>query len=325
MVSKSTLVTVICFTVLSFTQIAHAQVARTGAKLIDVLVNDNQAVNMLMRNGFNESPARNISESLNLSWRALTNSESGPSAEQIQSLIRGLDLNDPNDVQIRNNLQALLNRNADDISQSELTTAINNLIYLANRHGSSDAVMMACSSCANNALSQNGIRFTLRTIEDSTSQNIIQNILPSNPQALRSYIGTRMRSMGLGDYSRVPVNLVSPQEERSLALFLAMGEHGSVKQRELVEAVVQFSRTPDGNTTLLNPRNPHRFWSLFSEDMSEEALERWTTMLRNVSDDAADEINREEAFYAYLARQVGDDAAGQEQVSAIRAQRCFFR
>ncbi len=304
---------------------AYSQGLRAGARLVDALTNETQILGVLTRAGIDDGPARSVQDSLKLSWRALTNSESTPSPSELQAIIRGLNLNDPSDIQIRNQLQSVLNRPADQIGQNEIMTAVNNLIYLANRHGRGNAMIMACSSCVNSSLSQSGLRFTLQSVEDSTTQNILQSVLPSNPQALRSFISTRMRQMGLGDYSRVPVNMVSPEEERTLGLFLAMGEHGTAKQKELVNAVVEFSRTSNGQTNLLNPRNPHRFWTLFSEEMNEQSMDNWSRMLRQIASETNDEAQREEAFYVYLTRQAGDNPQAQEYAQTLRSQRCFFR
>lgn len=302
----------------------NAQLAR-GVRLIEVLASENQVVNFLVRNGIDQAPAQSVRDSVALSWRSLIGGQELPSPNQLQSIIRNLNVTDPSDIRVKAELEQLLNRPIDQVSRQDMVTAINNLIYMANRHGSGDALVMACSSCVSSNLSRNGFRFTLQSVDNANAQYVLSNILPSNPQALRSYIGTRMRAMNLGDYSRVPVNLVSPEEERTLALFLGLADHGSAKQRELIDAVLQISRTPDGEIILLNQRNPHRLWALLADDLDDVMMDNWIRTLRQVADDAPNDVHKKDAFFAYLHRQYGDNVVSREEINMLRAQRCFFR
>lgn len=300
--------------------------ASAGLRLLDGLLSSQQVTRLLINNGIDSVSAEGVQNSVMISWRALSGGEVPTSPAQAQNLLRSLNISDPQDQALRNQLNSLLMRPLDEISGDDLTLAINNLIYLANRHGQNNAAVLACSSCVNPGLRNSGVNNVFQTITNPQTLNILENIIPQNPRALQNFISSRMRSLNWGDFSRAPRNLVPPEKERSLAVFIAMAEHGTQRQQEFVRAVIAVSTTPDGETILLNPRNPHRLWALFSqEDMSDETLSGWIRILREVAEEGSEEVSKEDAFFRVLARQAEGDPAAIAAKRAMREQNCFFR
>ena len=100
------------------------------------------------------------------------------------------------------------------------SNAINNIIYLANRHGRS--VIITCADCVNTNLANAGFKFTVETIKNSSASKLLNDVIPRNPAQLNTFISGRMKRLGMGDYSKVTPDLVAPEDEKSLALFLGL-------------------------------------------------------------------------------------------------------
>lgn len=246
------------------------------------------------------------------------------SAAELRRTLTGLSVSG-DDLRLRNQLLELLERNADEMSQEDMVTAINNLIYLANRHGVRGSVVLACSECVNDALRRHGFRFTFASIQNESAQQVLENIVPRNPRDLSNFIQRRMTALNLGNYRNIPRELVGPEDERSLGLFLALAEHGTEVQKEFIQSVVNFSRTSSGEVHLLNPDNPHLFWRFFSDDPTDNMLTFHSRMLREASEEVSSELQREEAYFRALTRHYGNNQQARSMIDQLQVKKCLFR
>ena len=296
----------------------------SSVKLVDFLVNGTGVVEVLGKYGIKGQDASQVKSYVNASIAALNLKSSNPSKQDLLESLAKIPMTGQ-DANIRKELQVLLDKPEAQFSKDDVVKAINNLIYLANRHGKAGSVIITCTECVNDNLAKNGFKFTVETLKDSSSKKVLTEVLPKDPKGLNTFISARMKRMGAGDYSKVTPDLVSPDEERSLGLFLGLADSGNAKQKELVQAVLEVSKTPAGKVELLDPKNPHKLWKLLADDMSPEVMDSWIEMLRQVAKDGKGQSSKKDAFYSYLQKRAGDDPVLNEQLKALKAKKCFFK
>lgn len=308
--------------VLTFSLSANA----AGGKLIEMLLNDSGVLEILGKKGIKGTSARKVSEYITESILSISYSNKKPGIEELKKIIKSISGSDIDNA-YKKELIALFEKPADKVTKEDLVTAVNNLIYLSNRFGKRGSTVLACAECVSEALSRHGFKFTLEVLNDKSSKTVLTKILPREPRQLTTYISKEMSKGGLGDYSRAAArtNLVSPEEERALGLFLGLRKFGNKKQKDLAEAIVGVSK--DGNeVALLSRENPHKLWKLFSEDMSDDVMDSWTKMLKEVGEKSdGSEGSAKKSFYDYLDRVAGDDPVLREQLSALKRKNCFFK
>ncbi|MBK22434.1 MAG: hypothetical protein CME70_00395 [Halobacteriovorax sp.] len=298
-----------------------------GGKLIEMLVNDTGVLELLGKRGIKGAPAKKVSEYVSQSILSISYSNKKPAASELRKIITSIVGSDVDNV-YKKQLMELLDTPAEKVTKDDLVTAVNNLIYLSNRFGKRGSTVLACAECVSEALSKHGFKFTLEVLNDKSSKRVLTQVLPREPRQLTTFISKEMSKGGLGDYSRTAArtNLVSPEEERALGLFLGLRKYGSKKQKELADAIVKVSKDSSGDTTLLSRENPHKLWKLFSEDMSDEVMDSWTKMLKEVGEKSdGSDGSAKKAFYEYLERVAGDDPVLREQLSALKRKNCFFK
>ncbi len=309
---------------LMFVQLAWASPAALPVKFVDALLKETGVVDLLARNGILGDTARSVQSYVSNSFVALSSKGSNLSAAELKEILQGLAVTG-DDLRLKNELIAMLEKNSDEVTREDLVTTINNLIYLANRHGIRSSVVLACSECVNESLKRHGFKFTFSTLRNQSAQEVLENVLPRSPKDLSNYISRKMTSMKLGNYRNIPRELVAPEEERILGLFLALAEHGTVKQKEFVQSILEISKLPSGEVRLLNPENPHTFWKMFSEDMTDDFMDSYSRLLREAAEESQGEVSKEEAFFRVLARQHQDDPASLEYVQMLRSKKCLFK
>lgn len=301
--------------------------AAGGGKLIELLVNDSGVLEILGKRGIKGAPAKKVSEYVGQSILSISFSNKKPSVQQLKKIIKSIAGSEVDNA-YKKELLALLDKPAEKVSKEDLVTVVNNLIYLSNRFGKRGSTVLACADCVSETLSRHGFKFTLEVLSDSSSKRVLTQVLPREPKQLTNYISKEMSKGGLGDYSRTAARtkLVSPEEERALGLFLGLRKFGNKKQKELAEAIVSVSKDSGGETTLLTRDNPHKLWKLFSEDMSDDVMDSWTKMLKEVGEKTdGSEGSSKKAFYDYLERVAGDDPVLREQLASLKRKNCFFK
>lgn len=313
--------------VLSMTLALSFNVNAAGGKLIEILVSETGVLEILGKRGIQGAPAKKVSEYVSESILSISYSSKKPAASELRKILKGIAGSDVDNA-YKKELVALLEKPADKVTKEDLVTAVNNLIYLSNRFGKRGSTVLACAECVSEALSRHGLKFTLEVLNDKSSKRVLTSVLPREPRQLTTFISKEMSKGGLGDYSRTAArtNLVSPEEERALGLFLGLRKYGNKEQKALTEAIVSVSKDGSGETPLLSRDNPHKLWKLFSEDMSSEVMDSWTKMLKEVGEKSdGSEGSAKKAFYDYLDRVAGDDPVLREQLSALKRKNCFFK
>ncbi|WP_127716651.1 hypothetical protein [Halobacteriovorax sp. HLS] len=296
--------------------------ASGGGKLIDFLINDTGVAEILTKNGIDAIAIPRVKRYVSNSLTALNFKNSKPSKKELQGILNSLG-GSPQDIKIRKKLQTLLNKT--DPSKKDVVDAVNGLIYLANRYGNRGSTVLACAQCVSDVLSKNGFKFTLEEINNTTAKKVLDKTLPRNPRDLTNFINTKFAKHDFGTLANVDPRMLRPEEERALGLFLGLAEAGTKKQKELIEAIKKFSTDANGSTQLVDSRNPHTFWKLFSEDMDEDVLEGWTKIIKEANETAGAKTDKQDAFYSALKRRAGDDQYMNEQLEFLKKKNCFFK
>jgi len=310
------------FIVLCLASTLSLSVFASGAvKLVDFMMSGSGIVEILGKYGIKGEDSRLVEGYMSSALKALGNKKS-LTTEEFKKVLSQLPVTG-SDATLRKELQILLDKSENEISKDDVVKAINNIIYLSNRHGKS--VIITCAECVSDSLAKNGFKFTVEDIKNSSSVKVLNDVLPKNPRELNTFIATRMRRMGMGDYSKVTPDQVSPSEEKSLALFLGLAESGSAEQKALISSIKKLS-TKKGKINLLDPKNPHKFWKVVADDMSPQDMSGWTKTLEEVAARSnKDGVATEEAFY----RTLKDKAEGNEylmkQYETLKSKRCFFK
>lgn len=300
------------------------QASAAGGKLIDFLLNGSGILEVLAKHNIKGEAASEVGRYLELSLKSLNISGQMPSRQQFVAIVEGLG-GSPEDLRLKNQLKQLLSKDADALSKDEVVSAINNIIYLANRHGNTATAVLGCARCVSDELSLHGFRFTMRELSDSNARDVLTSILPKNPQDVRRFISSKFQAYGLGDYSRVSSRLVAPEEERAMALMLGLYEAGSAKQKELVRQIFEASKDSSGKIKFMADGGENKLHLLFTEDMDDEYVEYWTKTLRGVASDRKESgDSMKESFFKTLQKNAGDDPVANEQIELLRAKKCFF-
>ncbi len=291
-------------------------------KLADFLVSSSGITEILAKHGIRVSDAKQVQSYVESSLKELGNGKGNISKAELSSILSKLPVTGP-DADIRASLQLLLDTPAEQIKKSDVVNAINNIIYLANRHGKS--VIITCAECVNDKLAKDGFKFTVETITNSSASKLLNDVIPKNPAQLNTFISSRMRRLGMGDYSKVTPNLVAPEDEKSLALFLGLAESGTAEQKKLIASIKKVSTTA-GKANIIDPKNPHKLWKILADDMSDQDMAGWTRTLDEVAArQVKDKVTSEEAFYRTLKDKANGDEYLTRQFETIKSKRCFFR
>lgn len=313
---------------LTLTQV-WANPAGQGVKLIDFILSDSGVLEVLGRRGIQGAQASSVQSYVRNSIRAFSPASEDLTKTELRQIINDLNVSG-DDLRIKNELEELLEKSTDELEKSDVVTAINNLIYLANRHGLRGSVVLACSECVSEALSRNGFRFTFATVKNQRIADVVSSVLPRKPRQVANFIDQRMKRMELGSFKNVPKEIVAPEEERSLGVFLALAESGDQVHKDLINAVLEVSKRPNGKVNLLDRQNPHKLWKLFDPDQNGETLsaaemQNWTRLLKEVAEEGKSDVSKKEAFYTVLTREAGDDPVLIEYKNMLRSKNCFFK
>lgn len=302
--------------------------AAGGGKLLDLLVNESGLLELLTKNGIEEVAARQVQNHVKNSLTSLGLSANA-SGESLQRVIASLS-NSGEDRKIKQSLLRLMNQETESLSKGDVVEAVNNLIFLSNRHGVRGSLVLACSECVNENLFVHGFKFSMEEVSRPAVKKLFEsNIIPNNPADLNRFISGKMKRLGFGDYSRASSKLVAPEREKSLAIFLALAEKNSPAtkvERDFIDSVIAVSTTPSGQVKLLNEENPHSLWSTFAiNGADEEYLSGMTTILKETAERGKGNVSKRDAFFEVLDDTIGTTSKeAQDGVANLRLQNCFF-
>lgn len=310
------------FVVLTLVMNLSSPVFASGTtKLVDYMVSGSGLVEILGKYGVKGSDAKQVESYVGSALVAL-GSKKTLTKEELANALAKLPVTG-SDANVRKELQLLLDKSEGEIKKEDVVKAVNNIIYLANRHGKS--VIITCAECVNENLAKDGFKFTVETIKNSSTVKVLNEVLPKNPAELNTFISSRMKRLGMGDYSKVTPDVVAPSEEKSLALFLGLAESGSADQKALIAAIKKVS-TRNGKTNIIDPKNPQKFWKIVADDMSAQDMNGWTKTLNEVAARAEkDNVTTEEAFYRTLKEKAQGNDYLMKQYESLKAKRCFFK
>ncbi len=293
----------------------------SAVKLVDYLVSGSGVIEILGKQGITGNDAKQVQSYVSSSLAALGN-KSTLSKEELLKILSSLPVSGP-DADKRKGLQMLLDTPKDSIKKKDVVNAINGLIYMANRHGKS--VIITCAECVNDRLAKDGFTFTVEAVKNAPAQKLLNDVIPSNPAQLNTFISSRMKRLGMGDYSKVTPQNVAPEDEKTLALFLGLAESGTKEQKALIAAIKKVS-TKGGKVNIIDPKNPHKFWKVLADDMTSDELAGWTKTMEDVAARAQDDnISAEEAFYRTLKDKAGDNPTLLGHYNTLKSKKCFFK
>lgn len=311
--------------VLGLTCLVQFQVSASAVKLVDILANESGLSDYLTKYGIKGSNALQVKSYVNNSIRSLYQfGDSRPSASQLKTYISRLNVSDAKDKRYKAGLIKLLSKPEGELSEKDFVNSVNALIYLANRHGKNSAAVLACTACVSDTLSAKGFMFTLETMNNSKSKEVLSKILPSKPRDLTNFINTRLAKFQIGDLSKSG-KLVASEEEKALGLFLGLKEIGTKEQKDLIRAVEAVSKDSSGKVNIVDSKNPHKLWKLFSEDISESEMAGWTKLLDEVASTPSNGKSKKDVFYEILEKRASESPELQDRVQILKNKNCFFQ
>lgn len=296
--------------------------AVTG-KLADYIVSSSGLKQILDKNGIYGTDAKQVLSYVDSSIYSFKNvKDQKVERDELLAVISKLPVTGK-DATIRKELQVLLDKSDGNIKKEDVVTAINHLIYLANRYGKS--VVITCAECVSDSLMKNGFKFTVENIKNAESAKILSELIPNNPKDLNTFISSRVKRLNLGDYSKVTTKIMLPSDEKTFALFLALLDSGNAEFKALGQSIVDLS-TKNGKTNLFDPKDPNKLWRLVSTDMASGEAVKLTATLKEAGELAQKEnLSAEVAFNRILKKKSEGSDELFAKFKSIKSKRCFFK
>ncbi len=287
----------------------------TSGQLIDFLFNGRAVEGILKKSGIIGEDSKRVTSYVAKSLDALNvDNKSNFTKADLMAALKKLPA-DRDSAVVRDEVTKLLNVPEDKLSKEQLVKAVDGLIYLANKYPRAGSFIVSCVGCAGDPLALHGFKYTISELSNTRSQKVLESMLPKDANDLPRYIGNKLKDLKAGNYT----SRVAPEDEKSLALFLTLIKEGDKNQKDLASAIMEFSKT-NGKADF----SGNKLYTVFSSDMSPEAMQGWTEMLVQVSKDAKGGTSKRDAFYSYLEKKAGSNKALQGQLEKLKAKKCFF-
>jgi hypothetical protein len=293
----------------------------SGGKLIDYIVSNSGISDLLTKQVLvYGDDAKQVKSYVGSSLKALGIPEGAGAQGALMRRLGEIPPGTMQEINMNRGLQGLLESDVKSLKKDQIVSAINSLIYIANKHGKSSYVI-ACADCVNANLGKAGFKFTLEAISDSKTAALLVKELPSDPKQLQTFIRNGGMKLKMGDFARSG-SMVLPEEEKALGAFVALGTKGSKEQQELVKSIIAAS-----NGNIFDAKNPHKFWKVLSDDMTADEMAGWTNTMKEVAArmKADSKLTTEDAFYAVLKSKAGDDPGLNAQLNTLKSKRCFVK
>jgi hypothetical protein len=300
----------------------HDHIASANDLLTDTLFNSKKLTEKLSDFNFKKSDALVLQNYFSLSIESLSNKKV-LNANEFKTKLAGSKYFEQ-DIKIKNELKTIITKESSKIQKEELLDAINNIIYFGSRYGSK--TLINYTDCTNDSLDAYGIKFSVVKLKSSRTKKVLDEYVPSSPKNLKKFISQRMQKFKWGKFDKSSSLIVLPFEEKSLALFLALSEYGTTDQKEFIDAVVELSKNSGGRVQLLDAKKRHKFWKVFSSDITEDDIKGWTSTIEDTTSKIKKgNLSVEEAFYKVLKEKAQNNAFLLKQLESLKSKRCFFK
>lgn len=305
--------------------IASAPQVRAAGVMHALVHSSSQLEELLVRKGFSSSQANSLVASRAEVLRSLGGEREILSGGVLYQRMAALKVEGNRDAKIQKQMLSLLSRDDSRLSQKELGTLFNQMIYLSNRYGTAASAVLVCSQCVDTQLARAGVNFALGSITHPSNKKALE-LIPNRPSDLKRYLGQKFKGAGLGDYSRVSSKFVKPEEERSLALFLAMRNSSDEASRDLYAQIIKLSTNrATKKVELFNSNDTHKLWKIFSDDPNSEEKRSWTSLLKEVESQRGEGESLESAFYGVLERRAQRDHSLSDELEILKEKNCYFK
>lgn len=299
--------------------IVNSIYAAGAVKLVDYMISNSGLTELLAKNGIQGIDAKQVESYVATSIGSFGSGKTLTQKEFAEVLSKIPATGE--DATLRKRLQVLLDKSDADIKKEDVVEAVNNIIYLANRYGKS--VIITCADCVSDSLTKSGFKFTVENIKNAGSAKLLADVIPNNPKDLNKFITSKAKRLGFGDYSKVSPSYISPEEEKSLALFLALAESGNSVQKDFALAIKELS-TDSRGTNIFNTANPNKLWKFVTTDTSDDQVSRMTVLLTETKK-STDKKTIEDAFIDVLKKKSEASDELFQKFKSIKAKRCFFK
>lgn len=280
---------------------------------------------LLLKKGFSASQASSLMASRAEVLRSLGGEGEILSGGVLYQRMAALKVEGNRDSQIQKQMLKLLASDDSKLSQKQMGSLFNQMIYLSNRYGSSAGAVLVCSQCVDTELARSGIHFALGAIVEPSNKKVL-SLVPNRPSDLKRYLARELKGAGLGDYSKVSSKFVKPEEERSLALFLAMRNSSDQASRDLYTQIIKLSTDKkSGKANLFNSVDTHKLWKIFSDDPNSAEKKSWVSLLKEVESNRAEGESLESAFYGVLEKRASKDESLADELEVLKEKNCYFR
>jgi len=294
-------------------------------KVFDVLLDKSQFEFLMQSRGImNRGVIGQVRKNVRYSLQDLAKSGDG-SMKEIKSMKRLIK--SPSDKEKYNRMVKRLSKDTKSITRSELVESINDLVYLSQRYGLKKRAILACAPCVNKDLSEAGFTFTLNELKGESSKRIFKEMTrrAKTPETSAKYINEQVRIQKLGKSAKVKAH-----EEEALIYMLLIPKHGTADQKRLYNAMLKVSKTKNGKVDLFDSSNGHKFFNIFSDNLSSPEVNLWEELLEDTAKVMDDEgLPTMDAFYSVLQKRadgVADEAERASLMSKldfIKAEGCF--
>lgn len=314
--------------------LTSASLLAFSGKLVDLIVNESGLLNLLAKNGIEAQVSSQVRNTVKNSIISLAGGVDGtvPTSDQLIKVIKGLP-NDPKDGGAKSRLIKVLDvEDTASLDKEATVGAINDLALLAQKYGTSSTVALACSQCNDGALAIHGFKLSVIAAEEFTQKSTQQVLtsIPRESRELNKFISRKFQKLKLGRFNARTQKLVQEEDEKALAIFLALAEKSSpatASQRRFINSVMEISKTKN-RTILLDSNNYHNFWKFLGDKENNDVLlDQYTNVLNRTAEYKRSGMNTKDAFYKVLddIAEDGPSSKKLEYVERLKSKNCFFK
>jgi hypothetical protein len=141
-----------------------------GARLIDFLVTSSGVSEILAKKGIAVgSDSKEVQSYVASSLKALGVQNGSSSKDQLMRVLGSIPPGTQREMDMNTGLQRLLESDVGALKKDQVVSAINSLIYIANKNGKSTVI--TCAECVNDTLAKQGFKFSIDTVKMQRQQN----------------------------------------------------------------------------------------------------------------------------------------------------------